>query len=172
MSTKANHADNGDDVGERKIVTFSLGEQTFGIEMASLIEIREWDEPTPLPGVPSFIKGVTNLRGTVVPVVGLAERLGWKPSAIHARSCILVVNLSGKQAGFLVDEVADIVLIADSEIRPAPDIEIGEPSVIKGLVKTTARTSDTSAAIDPAGTMVLLLDLEALGLTRQLDVAA
>jgi len=163
-----------DEIGERKIVTFSLGDQTFGIEMSSLIEIREWDEPTPLPGVPSFIKGVTNLRGTVVPVVGLAERLGWEPSAIHARSCILVVNLSGKQAGFLVDEVADIVLIKDSEIRPAPDIEIGEPSVIKGLVKTTARASDAAAANSDGAdaTMVLLLDLEALGLTRQLDVAA
>lgn len=169
MSTNDNGVEK-DEIGERKIVTFSLGEQTFGIEMSSLIEIREWDEPTPLPGVPSFIKGVTNLRGTVVPVVGLAERLGWAPSAIHARSCILVVNLAGKQAGFLVDEVADIVLIKDSEIRPAPDVDIGEPSVIKGLVKTTARASDASAGGD--GIMVLLLDLEALGLTRQLDVAA
>ena len=58
--------------GERKIVTFSLGTQIFGIDMSSLIEIREWDEPTPLPGVPDYIKGVTNLRGTVVPVIGLA----------------------------------------------------------------------------------------------------
>ena len=155
---------------ERKIVTFSLGEQIFGIDMASLIEIREWDEPTPLPGVPSFIKGVTNLRGTVVPVVGLAERLGWSPSVIHARSCILVVNIAGKQAGFLVDEVADIVLIKDSDIRPAPDVEIGEPSVIAGLVKTQTRTADGTNGSDSL--MVLLLDLDALSLTRQLDIAA
>ena len=156
---------------ERKIVTFSLGEQTFGIDMASLIEIREWDEPTPLPGVPSYIKGVTNLRGTVVPVVGLAERLGWTPSRIHARSCILVVNVDGKQAGFLVDEVADIVLIKDSEIRPAPDVEVGEPSVIAGLVKTTSRTIEAAQG-SADGIMVLLLDLDALALTRQLDLAA
>ena len=159
-----------DTPGERKIVTFSLGEQTFGIDMASLIEIREWDEPTPLPSVPSFIKGVTNLRGTVVPVVGLAERLGWSPSVIHARSCILVVNIAGKQAGFLVDEVADIVLIKDSDIRPAPDVEIGEPSVIAGLVKTQTRTADGTNGSDSL--MVLLLDLDALSLTRQLDIAA
>ena len=156
---------------ERKIVTFSLGEQIFGIDMASLIEIREWDEPTPLPGVPSYIKGVTNLRGTVVPVVGLAERLGWTPSRIHARSCILVVNVDGKQAGFLVDEVADIVLIKDSEIRPAPDVEIGEPNVIAGLVKTTSRTIEAAQG-SADGIMVLLLDLDALALTRQLDLAA
>ncbi len=160
-----------DNSDERKIVTFSLGQQIFGIDMSALIEIREWDEPTPLPGVPSYIKGVTNLRGTVVPVVGLAERLGWTPSVIHARSCILVVNVDGKQAGFLVDEVADIVLIKASEIRPAPDVEVGEPSVIAGLVKTTSRTIEAAQG-STDGIMVLLLDLDALALTRPLDMAA
>ena len=155
---------------ERKIVTFSLGEQVFGIAMSALIEIREWEEPTPLPGVAHYIKGVTNLRGTVVPVVGLAERLGWPASRIHSRSCILVVSIAGKQAGFLVDEVADIVLIKDSDIRPAPDVEIGEPSVIAGLVKTQTRTADGTNGSDSL--MVLLLDLDALSLTRQLDIAA
>lgn len=108
---------------EYKIVTFTLGKQLFGIDMTSLIEIREWEQPTPLPGVPAYIKGVTNLRGNVVPVVGLAERLGWEPSVLHARSCILVVNISGKQAGFLVDEVNDIVAIAHDAVQPAPEME-------------------------------------------------
>lgn len=160
-----------DRVGERKIVTFSLARQMFGIEMSALIEIREWEEPTPLPSVASYIKGVTNLRGTVIPVVGLAERLGWAPSAIHSRSCILVVNISGKQAGFLVDEVADIVLIKDNEIQPAPDVEIGEEGVISGLVQISARTPEGAADSD-GGEMVSLLDLNALSLTRQMDVAA
>jgi purine-binding chemotaxis protein CheW len=160
-----------DTVDERKIVTFSLGEQIFGIDMSALIEIREWDAPTPLPGVPAYIKGVTNLRGTVVPVVGLAERLGWPASAIHSRSCILVVSIAGKQAGFLVDEVADIVVIKNGDIRPAPDVELGEPNVIAGLVKTQTRASEAPDGAS-ADIMVLLLDLEALGVTRQLDVAA
>lgn len=162
--------------GERKIVTFSLGRQVFGIDMKSLIEIREWDKPTPLPGVPAYIKGVTNLRGTVVPVVGLAERLGWTPSVIHSRSCILVVSIAGKQAGFLVDEVIDIVLISDDDIQPAPDVEIGEPSVIAGLVQIAARSQEKGAsdgaAAGEAGTTALLLDLDALSLTRVMDLAA
>lgn len=158
-----------DTADERKIVTFSLGEQVFGIAMSALIEIREWEEPTPLPGVAPYIKGVTNLRGTVVPVVGLAERLGWPASRIHARSCILVVSIAGKQAGFLVDEVADIVSIKESEVRPAPDVDVSEPNVIAGLVKITAR--DAGDAGDN-GIMVLLLDLNALALTRQYDLAA
>lgn len=157
--------------GERKIVTFSLGQQMFGIDMKALIEIREWEEPTPLPSVPAFIKGVTNLRGTVVPVVGLSERLGWTPSVLHARSCILVVTIAGKQAGFLVDEVADIIVINDEDVQPAPEVEIGEQNVIAGLIQVVPRGPEGAAAGDGAG-MVLLLDLDALSLTRHLDLAA
>lgn len=159
-----------DTASDRKIVTFSLGKQTFGIDMRALIEIREWDEPTPLPNVPSFVKGVTNLRGNVIPVVGLAERLGWEPSTIHPRSCILVVNILGKQAGFLVDEVNDIVGIGEAEIQPAPEVETLEASVIAGLVRIATRAKDGTR--DEKGTMVLLLDLDALSLTRHLDLAA
>jgi purine-binding chemotaxis protein CheW len=159
-----------DTVADRKIVTFSLAQQTFGIDMRALIEIREWDEPTPLPNVPGFFKGVTNLRGNVIPVVGLAERLGWEPSAIHARSCVLVVNIAGKQAGFLVDEVNDIVGIGETEIQPAPEVETIEASVIDGLVRIPTRLKDGTR--DDKGIMVLLLDLDALSLTKHLDLAA
>ena len=158
------------DDAERKIVTFLLGKQTFGISMSALIEIREWEEPTPLPSVPAYIKGVTNLRGHVVPVVGLAERLGWEPSVLHARSCILVVNIDGKHAGFLVDEVADIVSVADSAIQPAPEVEVTETSVIRGLVEIGQRSQEGSEQKNQ--TMVSLLDLEKLSPTRNLDLAA
>jgi purine-binding chemotaxis protein CheW len=156
---------------ERKIVTFTLGSQMFGIDMRSLIEIREWEEPTPLPSVPAYIRGVTNLRGTVVPVVGLSERLGWQPSVLHARSCILVVKIAGKQAGFLVDEVRDIIPIQETDVQPAPEVEIGEQDVIAGLVQVPTKAHGVEAEND-SGTMVLLLDLEALKVTQHLDLAA
>lgn len=157
--------------GERKIVTFSLSKRTFGIDMSALIEIREWEQPTPLPRVPSYIKGVANLRGNVIPIVGLAERLGWEPSVPHARSCILVASIGGKQAGFLVDEVADIVPINDSDIQSAPEIEIEETNVIAGLVQVAARVQENQTG-EEEGTMVLLLDLEALSIMRHMDAAA
>ena len=163
MNDQENPAD------EIKIVTFTLGSRHFGIDMRSLIEIREWAEPTPLPSVPDYILGVTNLRGTVVPVIGLADRLGWTPSEIHARSCVLVVNIAGKQAGFLVDEVDDIVAIQESAIQPAPDVELQETNVISGLVQINARARDGS---EPSAQMVLLLDLDALSIMRHLDLAA
>lgn len=164
--------ENSENVAERKIVTFRLAEQMFGIDMSSLLEIREWEDPTPLPGVPSYVKGVTNLRGHVVPVVGLAERLGWTPSVLHSRSCILVVDIAGKHAGFLVDEVADIVSVVESEIQPAPDMEIGEEKVIAGLAQVAARGQETADPEDREMIMISLLDIEALGLTRHLDMVA
>jgi purine-binding chemotaxis protein CheW len=157
---------------DRKMVTFSLGTQMFGIDMIDLIEIREWEVPTPLPNVPSYIKGVTNLRGTVVPVIGLAERLGWTPSVIHPRSCILVVNIGGKQSGLLVDEVADIVALVSTDVQPAPESEVGDTNVIAGVVRIgTTRGKDGELA-EGEGTMVLLLDLSALTVSRPIDMAA
>lgn len=157
--------------GERKIVTFSLGNQMFGIDMEALVEIREWEAPTPLPSVPAHIKGVVNLRGNVVPVVGLAERLGWAPSALHARSCILVVNIGGRQAGFLVDEVADIVTIADKDVQPAPEMDSIDERYIAGLVQIATRAKDATHGAASA-MMVLLFDLQALSVTRQIGEAA
>ena len=157
--------------GERKIVTFSLGEQMFGVDVRSLIEIREWETPTPLPSVPAYIKGLINLRGTIVPVVGLAERLGWKPSVLHARSCLLVVTIAGKQTSFLVDEVADIIMVNEDDIQPAPGIEINEENFIAGLVQVAPRTQEGAPTAESSA-MVLLLDLDALGLTRHLELAA
>ncbi|MBP6030887.1 MAG: purine-binding chemotaxis protein CheW [Sphingobium sp.] len=156
-----------------KIVTFTLCGHMFGIAMTSLLEIREWEEPTPLPGVPHYVRGVTNLRGNVVPVVGLSERLGWPPSETHARSCTLVVNIAGKQAGFLVDEMNDIVTINMAEIQPPPALDGADTSMICGLVRVVDRSGD-SAERDQAenNAMVLLIDVPALSLTRHLDAAA
>lgn len=160
-------ADTG--IDERKVVTFTLGQQLFGIDMRAIVEIREWEEPTPLPGVPSYILGVTNLRGAVVPVVGLAERLGWEPSPLHARSCVLVAHVGGKQAGFLVGELADIVVIDAADIQPAPDTGVNEGNVVTGLARIERRQLGHEAG----DAMVLLLDLDAISLVRQIaDIAA
>mgnify|MGYP000948476643 FL=1 len=139
----------------------------------ALLEIREWEEPTPLPGVPHYVRGVTNLRGNVVPVVGLSERLGWPPSVTHPRSCILVVNLDGKQAGFLVDEMNDIVTVNLAEIQPPPALDGADTSMIAGLVRVVERgevKEDTGRGGN--SDMVLLIDVPELSLTRHLDHAA
>ncbi|MCB2014746.1 MAG: chemotaxis protein CheW [Sphingobium sp.] len=159
-------------VQDMKIVTFTLGGHMFGIAMTSLLEIREWAEPTPLPGVPHYVRGVTNLRGNVVPVVGLSERLGWAPSETHPRSCILVINIDGKQAGLLVDEMNDIVNVNMAEIQPPPELDGADTSMIAGLVRVVERGGDDDERKSDKDEMVLLIDVPALSLTRHLDAAA
>ena len=154
------------DLAERKIVTFSLGRRMFGIDMSTLVEIREWERPAPLPKVAPYIMGVANLRGTVIPIVDLSDRLGWGDTAIHGRSCILVVVVAGKQAGFLVDEVADIISIDGSQVQPAPEMETSEAGVIAGLLQVPTRGEEDGSQ------MISLLDLETLGLTRPFELAA
>lgn len=155
------------DVEGRKIVTFRIAGRMFGIDMAAVSEIREWEEPTPVPGVAEFIKGVVNLRGTVIPVVGLAERLGWPASIPEARSCTIVVSVDGKQMGMLVDDVSDIVTVLDSNVQPTPEFEGNQGTFIGGV--TTIEQAPVAGAeqADGNGTMVLLLKLEALSLARK-----
>ena len=153
---------------ERKILTFTLGEQVFGIDMDPLVEVREWDEPTPLPGVPDFVRGVTNLRGVALPIVDLADRLGWSRTGVDARSCIVVVRLGDQQAGFLVNRVADIIPVRESDIQPCPEIEITEKGAIAGLVQQRG----AGAALSEKASTVILLNLECLNVTRGLPSAA
>lgn len=153
---------------ERKILTFTLGEQVFGIDMEPLIEVREWEAPTSLPGVPNFIRGAMNLRGVVLPIVDLAERLGWNSTSVHPRSCIVVVRLGKHQAGFLVHSVADIIPIRDGDVYPCPDVEMAEKGAIAGVVQLRSRTApDDEERIST----VILLNLEALQVTETADLA-
>lgn len=157
-------------VGEvegRKIITFRIAGRMFGIDMAAVSEIREWEEPTPLPGVADFIKGVINLRGSVIPVVGLAERLGWPASIPEARSCTIVVAIDGKQMGMLVDDVSDIVTVLDSSVQPTPEFDGGQGTFIGGVTTIEQAPIAGVEQTDGGGTMVLLLKLETLSLTRK-----
>jgi purine-binding chemotaxis protein CheW len=81
-----------------------------------------------------------------------------------------VVNIQGKHAGFLVDEVADIVSVADSAVQPAPEVEVTETSVIRGLVEIGQRSQESSEQKDQI--MVSLLDLDKLSPVRHLDLVA
>lgn len=106
-------------------LTFHVQGERFAIGILDVNEIIEVGAMTRVPMTPNFIQGVINLRGSVVPVVNLAARLGRKPSQISKRSCIVLVELdaSGDNqiAGMLVDEVNEILEIPPGQMQPAPD---------------------------------------------------
>ena len=113
-----------DEGDEGQYLTFSLGKEMFAIEILNIKEILEYGQLTTVPMMPDFISGVINLRGAVVPVVGLAARFGDKQSDITKRTCIVIIEVAsddGRQdIGVVVDTVSEVLEIPSSEIEPAP----------------------------------------------------
>ncbi|MFZ1964615.1 MAG: chemotaxis protein CheW [Roseiarcus sp.] len=115
-----------------EFVAFCIGVQEFCIDIMSVREIRGWTPATPLPHAPSYVRGVINLRGSVLPIVDLAERLGFPPIEATARQVIIVVQFGGQIIGLLVDAVSDILTQSTENIQPTPDIAT---DVVKSFVR-------------------------------------
>jgi purine-binding chemotaxis protein CheW len=107
---------------EREMVAFRIGEQEFCVDIMVVREIRGWTVATPLPRSPSFLRGVINLRGAVLPIVDLAARLGFPATDPTQRHVIIVAQVAHQVIGLLVDAVSDILTIGDATIQPPPDV--------------------------------------------------
>ena len=108
----------------QQYLTFSLGKKMFGIGILNIREIIEYGNVTTVPMMPAFVRGVINLRGSVVPVIDLAARFGRPPCEITRRSCIIIVEMGHDgerlQLGMVVDTVSEVLEIPDSQIEPPP----------------------------------------------------
>jgi len=144
----------------RELITFELGGQVFALDIMAIREIRAWTPATRLPRVPHYVAGVVNLRGTVLPVIDLAARLGWQPTEATPRHAIIVTQLAGQVSGLIVDSVSDIITLSADALQPPPATN-GDSVVafLEGL-----------AAIDDK--MVQVLNLAALADGAQLAEAA
>ena len=98
---------------ERELIAFRIGEQEFCVDIMAVREIRGWAPVTPLPHSPTFLRGVLNLRGAVLPIVDLAGRLGLPAAEPTARHVIIVAQVNGQVIGLLVEAVSDILTIDD-----------------------------------------------------------
>jgi purine-binding chemotaxis protein CheW len=143
----------GDSVAEqakREFLTFRLGEETYGIDILQVQEIREIELVTRIPHVARFVRGVINLRGAIVPVVDLGLMFGFpQPIALEKASAI-VLNTDRRLVGLVVSSVSDVIGLADAEILPPP--ELGSRAIGSALKGIGARPGE--------GTSVLLLDVD------------
>ncbi len=105
-----------------EVVTFRIADQDYCFDLKSVREIRGWTETTRLPHAQACVKGVINLRGSVVPVVDLSERLGFGPSEPGARHVIIIAVVGSQTVGLLADVVSDILTVYDSDLHPVPPI--------------------------------------------------
>lgn len=109
-------------VGKSDVVAFKLAEQDFCIDIGLVREIRGWTPTTVLPHAPPYVKGVINLRGSVVTVVDLSARLGFGPAEPTQRHVVIIAMHSGRIVGLLADLVSDIVTVDDAHLQSVPDI--------------------------------------------------
>lgn len=127
--------ENLDDL-EQQYLTFRLNDQDYGIPILEVQEIKGWTAVTPIPNSPHFIKGVLNLRGTIVPIIDLRLRFGLGEKEYDQFTVIIVVNIAGKLAGLVVDSVSDVMNASSDQHCEAPDFE-GQINrdFIEGLVQ-------------------------------------
>ncbi len=103
-------------------LTYTIGNQEYGIEIRNVTEIIGIQKITSLPDLPEFIKGVINLRGKVIPVVDVRLRFGMEARAYDERTCIVVVNISGTSVGLVVDTVSEVMNIPGCQIEEPPKV--------------------------------------------------
>lgn len=103
-----------------EVVTFRIADQDYCFDLKSVREIRGWTETTKLPHAQPYVKGVINLRGSVVPVIDLSERLGLGATETGPRHVIIIAVIGSQTVGLLADVVSDILTVYDSDLHPVP----------------------------------------------------
>jgi purine-binding chemotaxis protein CheW len=123
-----------------ELIAFCIGEQEYCVDIMSVREIRGFSPATPLPQTPGYIRGVINLRGAVLPIMDLAERLGLPPTEASVRSVIIVVKVGDRMVGLLVDAVSDILSVTQDVIQPTPDVACDRvKAFVRGLISVEGR---------------------------------
>ena len=124
----------------RELISFRVGVQEFCVDIMAVREIRGWTAATALPRSPSFVRGVINLRGAVLPIVDLAARLGFDSAEPTARHVIIVAQIGPQMVGLLVDAVSDILTVTDDVIQPTPEVASDTAKTfVRGLLAIEGR---------------------------------
>ena len=143
--------------GMQEYLSFHLGEEEYGIDILRVQEIRAYEKATRIPNTPEFIKGVINLRGTIVPIVDL--RVKFKGEAKYDEfTVVIILSVSDRMIGIVVDAVSDVMTLTAEQIRPAPAFGADiDAQFITGLGTVGER-------------MLILTDVERLMTSRELQL--
>jgi purine-binding chemotaxis protein CheW len=106
----------------RQCISFAVGEEEYGLELLRVKEVIRVREITALPRAPSFVKGIINLRGDVIPIFDLRERFGLPPRGQTATTRVIVVEVDGRLTGMVVDSASQVVRIPADQIDPPPPV--------------------------------------------------
>src|SRR5262249_3035846 len=133
-----------------QFLTFALGDEEYGVAILNVQEIKGYAPVTPIPNTPAWVRGVMNLRGTIVPVIDLRLRLGMPATEYGPFTVIVVLAVAAKVVGAIVDSVSDVLTIPEADVQTAPDLGVG---IDVRFVSGIAQANDK---------LVVLLDAETL----------
>lgn len=108
----------------QEFLVFTLGDEEYGIDILKVREIRGYDQVTRIANTPDFIKGVTNLRGVIVPIVDLRVKFCQVDVEYNDNTVVIVLNFGQRVVGIVVDGVSDMLSLAADQIRPAPEFAV------------------------------------------------
>lgn len=103
-----------------EFLTFTLGEEEYGIDILKVQEIRGYDSVTTIANSPKFIKGVINLRGIIVPIVDMRIKFNLGKVEYSELTVVIILNINKRVVGMVVDGVSDVITLTDAQIKPAP----------------------------------------------------
>jgi purine-binding chemotaxis protein CheW len=122
-----------------QLVSFKIGNEEFGLDILKVQEIIRLRDLTRVPNLPDFVDGVINLRGQVIPVIGLRRRLGVEQAEADKRTRIVVAEVNGHVLGFVVDEVSEVLRISPETVEPPPQMGTVERKYVQGIGKIEDR---------------------------------
>jgi purine-binding chemotaxis protein CheW len=142
--------------GTREYLTFRLDQEEYGIDILKVQEIRGYEPPTRVAEAPNFIKGVVNLRGTIVPIVDMRLKFNCAQAEYNSFTVVIILNLRNRIVGIVVDSVSDVMELPAANIKPAPDLDSGiDSAAVLGLGSLGDR-------------MLILVDIERLMLASDM----
>jgi len=106
----------------REFLAFKLGNEEYGIDILRVQEIRSYEEPTRMAHAPSFIKGVINLRGIIVPIVDMRMKFNLEQVNYDDLTVVIMLNIGTQVMGMVVDGVSDVITLAPEQLRPVPEL--------------------------------------------------
>lgn len=140
----------------QQFLTFTVGDEEYGVDIMTVREIKGWNDTTRLPNTPDYMRGVMNLRGLIIPIFDLRARFTHVLTEATSKHVTVVLAAGSRTVSILADTVSDILTVSSEEIKPAPEVETTvDQRYVTGLIAVDQR-------------MVVLLDIEKL-LSGQLD---
>jgi purine-binding chemotaxis protein CheW len=140
----------------QEYLLYTLGPEEYAIDILKVQEIRGYEAPTTIANAPGFLKGVINLRGTIVPIVDLRIKFNVGTADYTPFTVVIILNIGSRVVGIVVDSVSDVTLLRQEQIRPAPDFA------------ATVDTKYINGLCTLDGRMLIVVDIERLMLSHEM----